>query len=53
MNSQHSILLSMLPPWVGVAAGNLAKDLTLQNIATVASIAYCLVGVYVMLRKRK
>lgn len=52
MEHHHSTLLSMFPPWVGVAIGHIASDITLQNIATFASIAYCVVGVYVMLRKK-
>jgi hypothetical protein len=52
MQTNHQTIISMLPPWVGVLVGHVASDMTLQNVATVASIAYCLVGVYVMLRKK-
>ncbi|WP_177318375.1 MULTISPECIES: hypothetical protein [Burkholderia] len=52
MNTHQSIILSMLPPWVGVGLAHLVDTITLQNIATVASIAYCCVGVFVMLRKK-
>lgn len=51
MDNHHTII-SMLPPWVGVLVGHVASDMTLQNVATVASIAYCVVGVVVMLRKK-
>lgn len=50
MNNHHTFV-SMLPPWVGVLIGHVSSDLTLQNVATLFSIAYCAVGVYVMLRR--
>jgi hypothetical protein len=53
MEQHHTTILSMLPPWVGVAVVHVASDITVSNIASWASIAYCVVGVYVMLRKRR
>ena len=53
MSNQHTTILSMLPPWVAVAIGHISSDLTISNIASVASIAYCVVGCYVMLRKHR
>jgi len=52
MNNHHSIILSMLPPWLGVGLAHFVDTITLQNCATVASIAYCCVGVFVMLSKK-
>ena len=52
MGNHHATLLSMLPPWIGVAVVHISNDLTISNIASVASIAYCVVGCYVMLRRR-
>lgn len=53
MESHHATILSMLPPWIGILVGHVADDMTVSNIASVASIAYCVIGCYVMLRKRK
>ncbi|MFM0013706.1 hypothetical protein [Paraburkholderia sediminicola] len=53
MESHHATILSMLPPLIGSVVGHIASDLTVQNLASIASIAYCVVGVFVMLRNRK
>ncbi|KAE8754010.1 hypothetical protein FSO04_41925 [Paraburkholderia madseniana] len=51
MNSHHTTVLSMLPPWLGIAVGHIVDNASISNLASIASIAYCLVGVYVMLRR--
>jgi hypothetical protein len=53
MGNHHTTILSMLPPWVGIVIGHISNDLTISNLASFASIAYCVVGVWVMLRRRK
>jgi hypothetical protein len=49
---QTSTIISMLPPWLGIALGHIVDNASISNMASVASIAYCLVGVYVMLRRK-
>jgi hypothetical protein len=53
MESHHATILSMLPPLVGSVIGHIASDLTVQNLASIASIAYCVIGCWAILRKRK
>jgi hypothetical protein len=53
MNTQHATILSMLPPWLSIAIGHIADNANISNVASIASIAYCLVGVYVMLKRGK
>lgn len=53
MENHHANLLSMLPPIVGSVIGHIANDLTVSNVASIASIAYCVVGVWVMLRRNR
>lgn len=53
MNQHHATILSMLPPWVGIAIGHVVDNASISNLASIASIAYCVVGVYVMLRKNR
>lgn len=53
MEHHHtSTILSMLPPWLGIAVGHVVENASISNLASIASIAYCLVGVYVMLRRK-
>jgi hypothetical protein len=53
MDHNHTTILSMLPPWLGIALGHIVDNANISNIASIASIAYCLVGVYVMLKRGK
>ena len=53
MDQHHTTVISMLPPWIGIAIGHVANDITVSNIASIASIAYCVVGVWVMLRRNR
>jgi hypothetical protein len=53
MNNNHVTVLSMLPPWLSLAVGRIIDNASVSNIASVASIAYCIVGVYVMLKRGK
>lgn len=53
MNNNHVTVLSMLPPWLSLAIGHVIDNASISNIASVASIAYCIVGVYVMLKRGK
>lgn len=51
MSNHHATILSMLPPWLGIAVGHIVDNASISNLASIASIAYCVVGVFVMLRK--
>jgi hypothetical protein len=53
MNQHHQTILSMVPPWLGIAVGHIVDSATISNLASIASIAYCLVGVYVMLKRKR
>jgi threonine/homoserine efflux transporter RhtA len=53
MNQHHATILSMLPPWVGIAVGHVVDNASISNFASIASIVYCVVGVYVMLRRNR
>jgi hypothetical protein len=53
MNNNHLTILSMLPPWLSLAIGRIIENASISNIASVASIGYCIVGVYVMLKRGK
>ncbi|WP_185640816.1 hypothetical protein [Burkholderia sp. Bp8984] len=56
MNSHHAVLQSaaqIMPPWLGVLIGHLASDITLSNIALLASIAYSAVNIWAHFRKKK
>jgi hypothetical protein len=41
MGNHHTTILSMLPPWVGIVIGHVSSDLTISNLASFASTAYC------------
>ena len=43
----------LVPPWAGVALGHFADNVTLQNIALVASIVYSVIGTWMHFRKTK
>lgn len=41
------------PPWLGVVIGHLAQNVTLSNVALLASISYSVVNIWALLRKRR
>lgn len=51
MNQHHATILSMVPPWLGIAVGHIVDSASISNVASIASMVYCVVGVVVMLRK--
>lgn len=55
MQNNHVIqaVMQNTPPWVGVLVGHFSNDITLSNIALLASIAYSVVNIWSHFRKKK
>jgi hypothetical protein len=54
MENNHILnaIVQNTPPWVGVVIGHLSQNVTLSNIALLASITYSVVNVWTLLRKK-
>lgn len=56
MDNHHGVMAALAqisPPWIGVAVGHFADNITLSNIALLASIAYSIVNIWAHFRKKK
>lgn len=55
MENNHILqaIVQNTPPWLGVAIGHLCQNVTLSNVALLASISYSVVNVWVLLRRKK
>jgi hypothetical protein len=56
MGSHQTTITSVLqtvPSWMGVALGHFSENVTLANVALVASIVYSVVNVWYILRRKR